>query len=241
MFEQACQAAKGNVQVGGSDDLKGTPVSADKSVHIKSGHRTAHNSGNGNSRRGSSIAMSSQQRTDAQTDTGAASPSSHTSGNRPGKTSTDAQTDVGNDSPVPKSQRQSTSAAAVAKQDLERKDAVSVVAVESTSSDGSNSSKEEHVVSSSSRRSSETKHDVAVGVAAHDSMGSGHSNAYLKGTNVDSRHQQQQQHLQGQLPGQGQGKLRDSGKWSRGLHLPQKLSIGTLAKHAGVDRAFMQV
>ena len=38
---------------------------------------------------------------------------------------------------------------------------------------------------------------------------------------------------------QGQG--RAGGKGPRGLQLPQKLSIGTLAKHAGVDKAFMQV
>ena len=30
-------------------------------------------------------------------------------------------------------------------------------------------------------------------------------------------------------------------KWSKGLQLPDKLSIASLAKHAGVDRAFMQV
>ena len=36
-------------------------------------------------------------------------------------------------------------------------------------------------------------------------------------------------------------KVKGEAQWSRGLQLPQKLSITTLAKHAGVDRAFMQV
>ena len=36
-------------------------------------------------------------------------------------------------------------------------------------------------------------------------------------------------------------KVKGEAQWSRGLQLPQKLSIATLAKHAGVDRAFMQV
>ena len=36
-------------------------------------------------------------------------------------------------------------------------------------------------------------------------------------------------------------KVKGGAQWSRGLQLPQKLSIATLAKHAGVDRAFMQV
>lgn len=37
------------------------------------------------------------------------------------------------------------------------------------------------------------------------------------------------------------GKTKGEAQWSRGLQLPQKLSIASLAKHAGVDRAFMQV
>lgn len=37
------------------------------------------------------------------------------------------------------------------------------------------------------------------------------------------------------------GKAKGEAQWSRGLQLPQKLSIASLAKHAGVDRAFMQV
>ena len=36
-------------------------------------------------------------------------------------------------------------------------------------------------------------------------------------------------------------KVKGEAQWSRGLQLPQKLSIATLAKHAGVDRVFMQV
>ena len=36
-------------------------------------------------------------------------------------------------------------------------------------------------------------------------------------------------------------KVKGEAQSSRGLQLPQKLSIATLAKHAGVDRAFMQV
>lgn len=36
-------------------------------------------------------------------------------------------------------------------------------------------------------------------------------------------------------------RLKGHAKWSRGLQLPEKLSIASLAKHAGVDRAFMQV
>jgi len=40
---------------------------------------------------------------------------------------------------------------------------------------------------------------------------------------------------------QQEAKGKADGRWSRGLQLPQKLSIASLAKHAGVDRAFMQV
>ena len=61
------------------------------------------------------------------------------------------------------------------------------------------------------------------------------SSALHKDNETDSSQQEKQ------LQGQVQGKLTGSEKWSKGLQLPQKLSIGTLAKHAGVDRAFMQV
>lgn len=44
--------------------------------------------------------------------------------------------------------------------------------------------------------------------------------------------------IQGQQQ-KAQGKA--DGRLSRGLQLPQKLSIASLAKHAGVDKAFMQV
>lgn len=40
---------------------------------------------------------------------------------------------------------------------------------------------------------------------------------------------------------QQKAKQKAGGKGSRGLQLPQKLSIASLAKHAGVDKAFMQV
>jgi len=44
--------------------------------------------------------------------------------------------------------------------------------------------------------------------------------------------------VQGQ---QQKAKGKADGRLSRGLQLPQKLSIASLAKHAGVDKAFMQV
>ena len=44
--------------------------------------------------------------------------------------------------------------------------------------------------------------------------------------------------IQGQ---QQKAKGKADGRLSRGLQLPQKLSIASLAKHAGVDKAFMQV
>ena len=44
--------------------------------------------------------------------------------------------------------------------------------------------------------------------------------------------------VQGQ---QRKAKGKADGRLSRGLQLPQKLSIASLAKHAGVDKAFMQV
>lgn len=43
------------------------------------------------------------------------------------------------------------------------------------------------------------------------------------------------------LESRGKAKGEGEAEWSRGLQLPQKLSIATLARHAGVDRAFMQV
>lgn len=43
------------------------------------------------------------------------------------------------------------------------------------------------------------------------------------------------------LESRGKAKGEGEAEWSRGLQLPQKLSIASLARHAGVDRAFMQV
>ena len=48
---------------------------------------------------------------------------------------------------------------------------------------------------------------------------------------IDEGNGGQQQRARGKAEGQR----------SRGLQLPQRLSVGTLAKHAGVDKAFMQV
>ena len=48
---------------------------------------------------------------------------------------------------------------------------------------------------------------------------------------IDEGNRGQQQRARGKAEGQR----------SRGLQLPQRLSVGTLAKHAGVDKAFMQV
>lgn len=47
--------------------------------------------------------------------------------------------------------------------------------------------------------------------------------------------------VEGSRGRQQKAKQKADGKGSRGLQLPQKLSIASLAKHAGVDKAFMQV
>ena len=60
--------------------------------------------------------------------------------------------------------------------------------------------------------------------------------------------------VQGQGTGTGQGRDSEQGngrrrgvsskaeaRWTQGLQLPEQLSISTLASHAGVDKAFMQV
>ena len=62
--------------------------------------------------------------------------------------------------------------------------------------------------------------------------------ACSKGQQKDSAEGQSRQCTAGEVP---QKKAKADAKWSRGLQLPQKLSIASLAKHAGVDRAFMQV
>lgn len=56
----------------------------------------------------------------------------------------------------------------------------------------------------------------------------------------DAATRQSEQHVDGQLL-EHRGKGKGEEQWSRGLQLPQKLSISSLARHAGVDRAFMQV
>lgn len=74
------------------------------------------------------------------------------------------------------------------------------------------------------RRASQTaadrQQDDAVSVQAQD-----------RAVPIKAGVQGQQQKAQG----------KSDGRLSRGLQLPQKLSIASLAKHAGVDKAFMQV
>ncbi len=81
-------------------------------------------------------------------------------------------------------------------------------------------SKHEAADSRASKSAADRQQDDAVSVQAQD-----------RAVPIETGVQRQQQKAKGKA----------DGRLSRGLQLPQKLSIASLAKHAGVDKAFMQV
>ena len=86
--------------------------------------------------------------------------------------------------------------------------------------DGKIGSKHGSVQRRASQTATDRQQDDAVSVQAQD-----------RAVPIEAGVQGQQQKAKGKA----------DGRLSRGLQLPQKLSIASLAKHAGVDKAFMQV